>query len=96
MILKPAFERGGSSEVNQGGIVAKSAPPLKSGVCFYCGLQSGVASHGSVSECIDALEREVARLRDFLRHGKPSVPVAVQRATHSENARATSAPLTHH
>ena len=32
-------------------------------------------NHGSVGECVDALRREVAGLRDYLRQGKPSVLV---------------------
>ena len=46
-------------------------------MCLYCGLQSAVTNPGSVGECVDALQREVARLRDHLREGtrvSPSLP----------------------
>jgi len=72
-------------------IVTKSAPPPKCRVCLYCGLPSGVTSHGNVCDCVDALQHEVARLTDHLRQGKPSVPVASQPAT---DPRPTSARLT--
>jgi hypothetical protein len=61
--------------------VTKSAPPPKNRVCLYCGLPSSVTNHGSVGECVDALQREVARLRDHLRQGTPSVSVVSARAS---------------
>ena len=69
--------------------MTKSAPPLKNRVCLYCGLQSPETNHGSVGECVDALQREVARLRDHLPQGKPSVPVISERASDRDNAGAT-------
>jgi hypothetical protein len=42
---------------------------------------------------IDALQGEVARLREHLRQGKPSVPVVSQRGSDRDNAGATSARL---
>ena len=37
-------------------------------ICLYCGLQSAVTpNHAKVSECVDALQREVSRLQDHLR-----------------------------
>ena len=40
------------------------ALPFRSKVCQHCGLLSAATSHGSVGECVDALQHEVARLRD--------------------------------
>ena len=45
-----ADRQGASPERHQGGIVTKSAPSPKSRVCLYCGLPSGVTSHGNVGE----------------------------------------------
>jgi hypothetical protein len=43
-------------------------------VCRHCGLESAAsADHASARECIVALEREVIRLRERLRHGRFSV-----------------------
>jgi hypothetical protein len=39
-------------------------------VCRYCDLESPV-SHASERECIDALQREVTRLKDQLLRGQP-------------------------
>ena len=33
---------------------------------YLCGLQSAATSHSSVGECVDALQRELARLRNHL------------------------------
>jgi hypothetical protein len=65
----------GQARTSSRGIVTKSAPPPTNRVCLYCGLQSAATSHGSVADCVDALQREVARLRDHLHQGKPSGPV---------------------
>jgi|RhiMethySRZTD1v2_1073278.scaffolds.fasta_scaffold287230_3 hypothetical protein len=76
-----AFESGESSEVIKKHM-SKSAPLSESRLCPYCGVQSGVTSHGNLSECVNALHREVAFLKHHLGQGKQSVPSA---------ARATSA-----
>ena len=70
--------------------MTKLAPPRKTRVCFYCGLQSPETYHGSIGECVAALEREVARLRGHVRQGKPNVPVASQRASDRKDAQTTS------
>jgi hypothetical protein len=60
-----AFESGESSEVIKKHM-SKSAPLSESRLCPYCGVQSGVTSHGNLSECVDALHREVTWLKDHL------------------------------
>jgi hypothetical protein len=43
-------------------------------VCQYCGLESAASiDHASARECVAALEQEVHRLRECLRHGRFSV-----------------------
>jgi hypothetical protein len=69
------------------------ALPFRANVCQYCGLLSAATSHGSVGECVDALQHEVARLRDRLRQGKPSAPIVSQRAWDRDHAGAASARL---
>ena len=61
--------------------MTKSAPPPRNRVCLDGGLQSAVTNDGSVGECVDALQREVARLRDHLREGSPSVSVVSERVS---------------
>jgi coproporphyrinogen III oxidase-like Fe-S oxidoreductase len=74
-------------------IVTKTAAPCRKGVCLYCGLQSLETNHGSVGECVDALQREVARLRDHLRQGKRNVPAASQTFVDQNDAEDASARL---
>jgi len=85
VIHKNAFESSRCSEAI--GIVTKSAPPSKSRICRYCGLQSGGTSHATSSECVDALQREIAWFRDQLGQRKPNVPLAAGCATASDSAR---------
>jgi hypothetical protein len=82
----------GSSEVIEG-IVTKSAHPPWGTVCRYCNLRSAVTNHGSVGECVDALQREVARLRNDLREGTPGVSVVSEHAPVRDTAAATWARL---
>lgn len=70
--------------------MTKSAASLKRRVCIYCGLQSPDTYHGTIGECVAALEREVARLRSHVRPGKPNAPVASQRASDRNDAETTS------
>jgi hypothetical protein len=89
IFCKPPFESGCRSEVINGHMTT-SAPPPKSRICRYCGLLSGVTSHATSSECVEALQREVAWLKDHLGQGKPRVPLAARYATASDRApRAT-------
>lgn len=75
--------------------VTKSAPPTNRRVCLYCGLPSDVSpNHASIGECIDALQREVNRLRDDLHQAKSGAPVVSQRASDRDNARPMSVRLT--
>jgi hypothetical protein len=47
-----------------------------------------------MGECIAALEREVNRLREKLRHGLHTVPAVSRSATDGRNPEATSPRLT--
>jgi hypothetical protein len=76
------------------GTVMKSPSPTKHVVCLYCGLQSAVTNHASLGECVDALQREVTRLRDQVRQGKPSVPVVSRRQSDEHSPAATSVQFT--
>lgn len=79
VIAEVASECGGSPDVIEG-IVTKSAPHPRNKVCPYYGsnqLQGTMAG----CECVDALQREVARLRDHLREGTPSVSVVYERVS---------------
>jgi hypothetical protein len=52
----------------------QSGPARHHVVCRHCGLGSAASlDHASARECIAALEREVVRLRERLRHGRFSV-----------------------
>jgi hypothetical protein len=63
-------------------------------VCQYCGLESaGSPDHASASECIVALEREVHRLRECLRHGRFSVTGVPKTLPDPANAAASSPRL---
>ena len=55
-ISEAASQLGASPERHQEKSM-KSAPTRQSKVCLYCGLPSGVTSHGNVGECVDALRR---------------------------------------
>jgi coproporphyrinogen III oxidase-like Fe-S oxidoreductase len=69
--------------------VTKLAFPPSHVGCPYCGLHSTAMNHGSVGECVDALQREVARLKDHLRQGKSVRPVGSQLPSAREHAAAS-------
>ena len=63
-------------------------------VCQYCGLESaGSPDHASARECIVALEQEVNRLRECLRHGRFSVMGPPKTPADPTNGVATSPHL---
>lgn len=93
-LLRPASDWGGKARTSSRGIVTTSAPAAKNRVCLYCGLPSGATNHGTVGECVDAIQCETVRLRDELRHSKPGVPVASRRPADRDDARATWPRLT--
>jgi hypothetical protein len=89
-----SLARSGSSP---GATVTKSESPNDRVICRYCALESAV-SHASQGECIDALRREIHRLRDRVPPGRlgsiavlqpASEPIA-QRATELDGARVSS------
>ena len=63
-------------------------------VCQHCGLESPASiDHASARECIVALEREVKRLKEFLRHGRFSVTGLAKPTSDPANGAAISPRL---
>jgi hypothetical protein len=72
----------------------KSGRSRPQAACRHCGLESAASTdHASARECIGALEREVQRLRAFLRHGRFSVMGMPKPAADPANGAATSPRL---
>ena len=70
----------------------KPGPSRHQLVCQHCGLESAASiDHASARECIAALEREVHRLRECLRHGRFSVIGPRQSGPRSRQRRRCSA-----
>jgi hypothetical protein len=72
----------------------QSKPSRHHVVCRHCGLESAASSdHASARECISALEREVIRLRERLRHGRFSVAAPRVAVPDPANGTASSPQL---
>jgi hypothetical protein len=69
------------------GTMMKSGLPDNRIRCRYCGLESVVTSHGTMGECIAALEREVNRLRQELPDHVTTAAAAARQQRHSQPSR---------
>jgi hypothetical protein len=89
------FERRpGTLENSIGEIVMKPRTPRRHVVCQYCGLASAASiDHASAVECVAALEREVHRLRECLRHGRFSIMGPAKSVSDPANGVAVSPRL---
>ena len=61
----------GSSQSGEGSRLCKLYRRL---TCKYCGCTTDGTNHRSTSECIEALEREVERLRRLVAQQQPKKP----------------------
>jgi hypothetical protein len=52
-----------------------SGSPARHIVCRFCGLHAEAYGHGSISECVAALEGETTLFRKQLRQREPRAPI---------------------
>jgi DNA-binding NtrC family response regulator len=71
--------------------MTKSGPPNNRWICRYCGLDTGASTnHPGTRACIEALTREVYRLRDAVRHRPPTHAADSRPLSDRANAQAMS------
>lgn len=75
--------------------MTKSGLPNNRMVCRYCGLETAVfTNHAATHECVEALQREVNRLREHLLRRRPSDTAVSQPTSDRDNAGAMSPDTT--
>jgi hypothetical protein len=82
-------DRGTSSVLHPSRHVTKHRPPASNLICRYCHLESP-ASHASMGECVNALQREKAWLKERLRHRPGDAAAVPERAPDPDNGAAMS------
>lgn len=81
-----------AQRLHRGTVTKSPLPNNHHAVCQYCGLESATSmNHASTRGCIDALQREVTRLREHLMNGRsddsPVSEAASSRAVSVGSAR---------